>query len=164
MKKFLMSPQNFISFLIALVSSMILWFFEPSDTVSYSFFAVSIVLNFALLWFSAMTWLKSKNTPLPAIEILRKIDDDILLCRPNELLSQDAFVSFYLQNNDFEQPIGYGFVQNVQSNKLVQVRFSEPIDDFSIDVFFDFTKIIIKPTVSIQYLKAKSFTQEVKNV
>lgn len=101
---------------------------------------------------------------MPAIEILRKIDDDILLCSPNELLSQDAFVSFYLQNNDFEQPIGYGFVQNVQSNKLVQVRFSEPIDDFSIDVFFDFTKIIIKPTVSIQYLKAKSFTQEVKNV
>lgn len=155
MKKFFKSKENFISFAVALIPSIMFWIFKPADSVPFGFLIVSILIIILLLWLFLQTYYcKIDEASPPPITIIGCYEK-LLLCRPNILLSQDAFVSFYLKANEFEKIVGYGFVSNVQSNGLIQITIIEEIDFSFDDANCNLQNIIIKPTVTISYINQK---------
>ena len=104
-----------------------------------------------------MTFLAKKEQYEPEIIRIIEVRDNIYICHPNKLLSQDVFVSFYLLTNKFEKLIGYGYVSNVQTNGIIQITPKEFCNEFSLSDLLsqNITDIIIKPTVTINYLSQK---------
>lgn len=104
---------------------------------------------------------KFDNNKPHLIEII-KVYDNLFVCRPNKLLSQDVYVSFFKKNSEFETPIGYGYVSNVQTNGIIQITPLEAIAPHTIQELFSFnlSDIIIKPTVTTSYLSPKITEKE----
>lgn len=106
----------------------------------------------------------NKNSDSHLIDII-EVRENIYVCYPNKLLSQDVFVSFYLQTNKFEKLVGYGVVTNVQTNGIIQITVKETCNEYSLSTLLsqDFSKIIIKPTVTINYISQKIIEKESKS-
>ena len=166
MKDFIISKQNFISVALTLIASIGLWLFKPTDVVPASFFVISVVSAFLFLWLfliSHFSKLEAQNEKFDSY-LIKIIDvrDNIYVCYPNKLLSQDVFVSIYMQTNKFEKLVGYGVVTNVQTNGIIQITIMETLDGCSLPTLQsqDFSKIIIKPTVTINYINQKIIEKE----
>ena len=158
MKNFIKSTENFISFIVALIPSVLFWIFEPAKPVPYVFLVVSGFINLLLLWlFLRARYLKLDSAQPPPIQIF-DLRDGIFLCHPNILLGQDIFVSFYLKVDKYEKLIGYGYVSNVQSNGIVQITALDTLNTFSIENrnAYSFDNLIVKPNVSINYINQKA--------
>ncbi len=157
MKDFIKSKECFASFVVAVVPSIGFWLFKPTDKIPYSYFVVVVLIAFVFLWLFLMTFLAKKEQYEPEIIRIIEVRDNIYICHPNKLLSQDVFVSFYLLTNKFEKLIGYGYVSNVQTNGIIQITPKEFCAGFSLNDLLsqNTTAIIIKPTVTINYLTQK---------
>ncbi len=157
-KEFIKSPSNFISFAIAILPSVLLWVLQPSDTISYVFFAIAILICLILLWLYLMTLLQLKEDKKVNRIQLIECHNDICLCNPTDIISQDSLVSFYILENNFEDLIGHGYVTNIQENKIIQIKMlnathCEPSN--LINLLNTHRKdIIIKPTVSYGTIKS----------
>lgn len=157
MKDFIKSKECFASFAVALIPSLGFWILKPTDSVPYAFFVIAVMLALLFLWLFLMSYFSKTEIKEPYSVRIIEIRDTIYLCHPNKLLSQDVFVSFYLQTNKFEKLIGYGVVTNVQMNGIIQISPLESTNGYSIDDLFaqNVSDIIIKPTVTINYLSQK---------
>lgn len=158
MKDFIKSKECFASFAVALIPSLGFWIFKPTDSVPYALFVIAVMLALLFLWLFLMShFSKTENSEFYSVRII-EIRDSIYLCHPNKLLSQDVFVSFYLQTNKLEKLIGYGVVTNVQMNGIIQITPLESTNGYSIEDLFaqNVSDIIIKPTVTINYLSQKN--------
>lgn len=162
MKNFIKSKECFISFAVALIPSILLWIFKPGDKVSYFVFSISLLINLILLWLFLMVLFSGEdNSYISTVEII-ELRDNIFVCRPNKLLTQDAFVSFYFKISEFEKLVGYGYVSNIQTNGLIQITILDTEGDFSFEKQSNdsLTNLIIKPTVSINYINQKIIEKE----
>lgn len=157
MQDFIKSKECFASFAVALIPSICFWIFKPTDKIPYSYFVISVLVAFLFLWLFLMTYLTKKEPCTSEIIHIIEVRDNIFVCHPNKLLSQDVFVSFYLLINKFEKLVGYGSVTNVQSNNIIQITLQEACNGFDIGELLsqNLTNIIIKPTVTINYLNQK---------
>lgn len=157
MKDFIKSKECFASFVVAVVPSIGFWLFKPTDKIPYSYFVVVVLIAFVFLWLFLMAFLSKKEQYAPEVIRIIEVRDNIYICHPNKLLSQDVFVSFYLLTNKFEKLIGYGYVSNVQTNGIIQITPKEFCNEFSLSDLLsqNITDIIIKPTVTINYLSQK---------
>ncbi len=169
MKEFIKSKQNFISVVVTLIASVGFWIFKPTATVPASFFVVAVIIAFLFLWLFLMSYFSkdsasNKNNDSHLIDII-EVQENIYICYPNKLLSQDVFVSFYLQTNNFEKLVGYGIVTNVQTNGIIQITVNETCNGYSLSTLLsqDFSTIIIKPTVTISYINQKIIEKESKS-
>jgi len=165
MKKFIKSTENLISFIVALIPSVLLWLFKPTDTIPYAFLVVSGFINLLLLWlYLRARYIKLDAAQPPPIKIF-DLRDGIFLCHPNILLGQDMFVSFYLKMDKYEKLIGYGYVCNVQSNGIVQITILDTLNNFSFDNrnAYSFDNLIVKPSVSINYINQKINERMIRN-
>lgn len=158
MKDFIKSKECFASFAVALVPSLLFWIFQPSDSVPYAVFVIVFMIAVLLLWLFLMVLLKKSDYNEPYLIKVIEIRDGIYLCRPNKLLSQDVFVSFYIQANNFEKLMGYGTVTNVQTNGIIQITPSDSVGNYEIKDLLSQnpSDVIIKPTVTLSYLSQKS--------
>lgn len=157
MKDFICSKECFISFSVALIPSVLLWVFKPTDSVPYFLFAILFLIALLFLWLFLMAYF-SKNIAnnLELINLI-SIYNGILVCRPNKLLHQNVFVSLFLNTNNFEKLIGYGYVSHIQRDGIIQITVSDFCDGFSLDKLKSQStqNIIIRPTVTITYINEK---------
>lgn len=157
MKDFIRSKECFISFSVALIPSVLFWIFKPTDSVPYFLFVILLLIALLFLWLFLMTYFsKNVTSDLELIKLI-SIYNSILVCCPNKLLHQNVFVSLFLNTNNFEKLIGYGYVSHIQRDGIVQITVSEFCGDFSLDKLKnqDLQNIIIHPTVTIAYINEK---------
>lgn len=157
MKDFIKSKECFASFALALIPSIGFWILDPSRSIPYPCFIISTVLAFLFLWLFLISYLTKNDAKDTHLIKIIELHDDIYLCYKNSLLSQDVFVSLYLQENKFEKLIGYGVVTNVQENGIIQITPTEACKPFTLEELLSqsTSNIIIKPTVTISYLTKK---------
>lgn len=121
MKKFLKDKYNFISFAVALIPSILLWIFQPTEYVPYWLFAIIVLLALCLLWIALMTFFHYKDSKnISGLSVIRCIED-IILCHANPEVSLNVIVTIYEISNQYEHIIGYGYVQNIQQNGIIQI-------------------------------------------
>lgn len=121
MKDFIKDKYNFISFGVAIIPSVLLWIFQPTDTVPYSLFAITALICMFLLWAYLMTYFhycdsKDSNN----ITIIRCMND-LILCRPAKGVNVNTIVTIYECPDQYENILGYGYVQNIQQNGIIQI-------------------------------------------
>lgn len=152
MKKFFKDTGNFLSFAIALIPSILLYIFQPTNSVPYSVFIITVLLLMLSLWLCVKLFLESKEVLHLAIELFR-CDDGKCLCKPNPYLTYHSVVSFYKNNNGFEKLLCYGFVETITERGMVQIV----IENDESERFFSYiakhqNDIIIKPTITVDKL------------
>ena len=155
-KSYLKSSCNFISVVLPLVASVILWIFQPNKLIPLWLFILSLFLTFVFLWLFiiALLTLKSQK-PIYNFSIL-SCTKELCLCEPNSVLSHDSIVSLYLIENGFENLIGYAIVINVQENGYIQLEahslpntvISDTDDNFYNILNNHRKNIIIKTTIN----------------
>lgn len=155
-KSYLKSSCNFISVVIPLILSIVLWLFQPNNTIPIWLFIISLFLTFIFLWLFiiALFALKEKKS-ISNFSIL-SCTNEICLCEQNSVLAHDSIVSFYLIENGFENLIGYAIVINIQENGYIQLEphalpntVISNIDDNFYDILNNHRKnIVIKTTIN----------------
>ncbi|MEG1256859.1 hypothetical protein [Clostridium sp.] len=158
-KNFINSPYNFITVFLSLLFSVPLWIFQPDSKIPTYMFIISLSISFLLLWLLLINKFNNKEIA-GDIRIIKTINN-LCLCAPNKLLTQDSIVSFYYLNDGFEHLISYGIILNVQTNDLVQIEpkyLPNPTFKLNSDSLIDFIatnrkSIIIKPIITKQIIK-----------
>lgn len=149
MKKYFKDTSNFLSFGLALVPAILLYIFQPTDSIPYSVFAIVILLLFLSLWIALKIWLDFKDIEYPTIELFR-CSYGKCLCKRNPYLDHHSLVSFYKNENGFEEFLCNGYVETITQYGLVQIIL---LDDDANHYFNYISKhqseIIVKPTISI---------------
>lgn len=149
MKKYLRDTSNFISFAVALIPSILLYIFQPTNSVPYSIFVITVLLLMLTIWLSAKLYLDLRNSEYPTIEIF-KCASGKCLCKPSPYLSHNSLVSFFKTDNDFEEFFCHGYVEVVTQKGMIQII----VLDEEGHNYYDYiskhqSNIIIKPTISI---------------
>lgn len=146
MKKFFRDTSNFLSFALALIPAILLFIFQPTDSVPYSIFAITVLLLLLSIWLATKLYLDSKDISHSAIELF-KCSNGKCLCRPNPYLSHHSAVSFYKNDNDFEEFLCYGYVETITETGMVQIIVNDKQHFPYISKHQN--DIIIKPVISI---------------
>lgn len=149
MKKFFKDTGNFLSFALALIPAILLFVFQPGSAVPYAIFAIILLLFFLSLWFAAKIYLDLKDKEYPAIELF-KCSHGKCLCRPTPFLDHHSLVSFYKNNDGFEDFLCNGYVETITKLGLVQiVLIGEDIEQNFDYISQHQSDVIIKPNISI---------------
>ena len=125
--------------LLGLGLAVVLWRYTPEVQVDLVWFVVSIVFfvitTFALLG-ACRILSQKKRLPLPSVKAHRKSfkpftdeSEGILLVESSELFTFNSEVSISIEDNDYEVPLGSGYVLNVQQNGLIQILITEVFED-----------------------------------
>lgn len=154
---------------VSLIASLLLYFVVPdTDTiklniflmVAFVFLAIVLILLRALYDANADT-----KVNLPKI---RKILEPprsyenasaLLLVDPSNFLSHDLFVTLFIQEDDYEQLVGIGFVINIQNDKKAQVALlkndesEELINQLKNNRKHDLERLLLKPSVPKAFWK-----------
>ena len=164
MKNFIQSKECFISFGVALIPSIALWIFQPTDVVPYYLFVILFLVTLLFLWLFLMSYFTKRDMSNSETIIPIHIYEGILVCHPHKLLQQDVFVSLFLKVNNFEKPIGYGYVSHIQAQGIVQITVFEYCQGIEADILLHqpIQDIIIRPTVTINYINQR-IEQECQN-
>ena len=160
--------QSILSGVIAIVVSIILWFFTPDRTISLSIFIPILII----FWIIVMTLVdtlfrisKLSKRILPRVlntkMLFTSTEEQKVLCllEPSEFFSHDILVSFYYVDDDnFERFIGVGKVLNIQEDGIIQVTIdytSQGSDEIITKLAESnagvLKKIRVKPTIPRTY-------------
>lgn len=149
MKKYFKDTSNFLSFALALIPSILLFIFQPTDTVPYAVFAITVLFLILSLWLALKAWLNLKDIEYPTIELF-KCSNGKCLCKPNPYLNYHSLVSFYKNENGFEAFLCNGCVETITEHGLVQIIILEKDTEQCFDyIAVHQSEIIIKPNISI---------------
>lgn len=153
LKKYFQDTSNFLSFALALIPAILLYIFQPTEKVPYFVFAISVLINLLLAWLSVKLLLDSKKVSYPSIELFRCCNGKCL-CKPNPYLSARTAISFYKNDNGFEEFLCHGYVETITQSGLVQIVLMGD-DDGTHFTFIsaNMNDIIIKPEISIDTQK-----------
>lgn len=160
MKSFLSSWDNFLSFALALVPSILLWIFQPNQPVPFVFFAILLLITMLSVWYAIKCKLRYSEISAHSdnLEIIQCIKGRCV-CKNNSSLAYNSIVSFYRYKENFEELIGYGLVETIPSNNFAQIIPNGTTDD--IDDLYEYieshtNEIKIKSTLTmdtIEYIK-----------
>lgn len=161
--------QGWLIGVISLITSILLWIITPSTVVPFGLILTLLILAFFLMYIFADSGHEIFNkylnlihkTKLPRlIRVIEREGKQILLARPSQLFSHDMVVSIYLVDNDkFEELIGFGFIINVQEDGILQIELIKILESFK-DGFEKMIandikileNVIIKPHLSIKFI------------
>jgi len=144
---------NFISFALALIPAIMLFIFQPGNSVPYIIFVITFLLAFLFAWLSLKLHLDSKNNSCKNyIELINCINNRCL-CKPNPFLSHHSVVSFYNVIDGFEELITFGYVETITNKGLIQIVLFP--NDKNKEEYFSYisnhrSSIVIKPTIDIE--------------
>jgi hypothetical protein len=131
-----------------------------------SLIACGTFLKTTLAVYKDNKYLRNKGTALPKIiegrKSYREYDKGKALCilEPSEFFGYGFFCSIYHCDGNFEQPIGYGEVINIQNDKFIQVEITRVLKghEDKIDLIIQnnhrcLENIRIKPSISSRYFE-----------
>ena len=152
MKKYFRDVSNLISFVIALIPTILFYIFKPSTSVPFAVFAVLLSVSLALLWLSVKLYLDLRYAERKPIIELLPCQDGFCLCRSNDMLPLGAIVSFYQVSGNYEHLIGLGCVEVINSQGIVQIKPLSP-ENGSTEPLYDqieksINSIVIRPIVT----------------
>lgn len=161
MKGFIKDKYHFISFAVALIPSILLWIFQPTDNVPYWLFAVIVLISLGLLWLALMAYFHCQDAKNVTGLSVINCSENIVLCRPNPEISLNVIVTIYELKNQYERILGYGYVQNIQQNGIIQIAIKKVVfQDSTINLIeyigSNTSNIIIKTVATIDILNVLS--------
>lgn len=155
MKKYFKDWSNFISFALALIPAILLYIFQPSDSVPYIVFVITFLLAFMFAWLAfKLYWdLRDKSNSSP-IELIG-CKNNRILCKPNPFLIHHSIVSLYIEINGFEELLTHGYVESITNKGLIQIMLFSQNKNWKKHFTYiqdHQNSIIIKPTVTYEKL------------
>lgn len=149
MKKYFKDTSNFLSFGLALIPAILLYIFQPTDSIPFSAFVIVVLLLVLSSWSTLKIWLDFKNIAYPTIELF-KCSHGKCLCKSNPYLDYHSLVSFYKNENGFEEFLCNGYVETITEKGLAQIiLLDEDETDHFTYISIHQSEIIVKPTISI---------------
>lgn len=149
MKKYFKDISNFVSFGLALIPSVLFFAFRPMDPVPYTVFAITVLFLVLSLWLALKAWLDLKDIEYPTIKLFR-CSDGKCLCKPNPYLNHHSLVSFYKNENGFEEFLCNGYVETITEHGLIQIIILENDAEQCFNyIAAHQSEIIVKPNISI---------------
>ena len=153
MKKYFRDWGNFISFALALIPAILLYIFQPGETVPYIVFVIIFLIAFLFAWLSfKLYWDLRDTTRISCIDLINCVNGRCL-CGPNPYLSHHSIVSFYSYTDGYEELITYGFVETINNKGLIQIVLfpNDPNKESNFSYISNHkSSIVIKPTVTIE--------------
>jgi hypothetical protein len=148
--------------------AIVMWWI-PDPRIQISMGAAVLIFSLlialiSLLAIAALAALEGAANPLPkARSCVSSAQGDnrnlILLLDPSPFFSHDHVVSIFLQKaGNYEKFIGYGYVLNIQDNKMIQVRILGLVideknvgDELSNSNATTLASLIVKPSVGREF-------------
>ena len=149
LKNYFRDWSNFLSFALALIPSILLYFLAPNIAVPYVVFLITLFLFLLSVWLNLKQFLDYKERQPAAIELIRCTDNRII-CQPNKLLVHHSIVSFYTYQNDFEKFIASGYVETINVEGLAQIILINNQESAFEYISTHENNVIIKPTLTIE--------------
>ena len=169
MRKFIMDRNNLIAFAVGLIPTIILYIFPPNISVPFGVFVLLLFLLLILLWLCVKLWLDSRNeNTIPTIPII-ECSHNVCICKTHDFITYNSIVTFYQKNGNYENLIGYGLVETINSGgKTAQIRIIKSDEDIASFISFindNKDNILIRPTITIDTLPFiyNVLSQEVHN-
>lgn len=153
MKDFLKDSGNLISFSLALIPSILLYVFQPTDSVPYAIFVISVMLSVLFLWIAIKCRLDLKVANANPQFKVRTVCDSIIICEPKGILMPNSLLTIYWRENELEKFMTYGYVQTINDHGFAQVELIEPSSDVLNKINnCDYSRLIVKPTITSDIL------------
>lgn len=155
MREYFKDLSNLISFIVGAIASFLL-IVAPMTQVPYWIVAIIIFGLIVSMWLNAKIYLTAQDEKTnPCIPIIG-CSHRQCLCKANNFLVVNSYVTFYECSGDFEELIAFGIVQNINSKGVAQI-FTCPCDDqhasITAEYINDHKKIIlVKPTITIDMI------------
>lgn len=165
-KKFFEDGGNILAFAIGLIPTIALYIFQPDASVSFHIFAILFFLFLISLWVCIkfaidlnekkryIQELESSIKNYQSASTLQIVEchHNVCICKPNGLISQNSLVTFYEKMRGYENQIGYGFVEVINSANLAQIKVipcSEDIPDLMQHINDHRDSTIVRSTISL---------------
>lgn len=151
MREYFKDLSNLISFIVGAITSFLL-IVAPMTQVPYWIVALIIFALIVSMWLNAKIYLTAQDEKTnPCIPVVGYSHGQCL-CRANNFLAMNSFVTFYECSGDFEELIAFGVVQTITSKGIAQI-FTCPCDEqhaaITAEYINDHKKIIlVKPTIT----------------
>ncbi len=163
MGKYFKDTSNLISFTLAVIFSVLLYVFKPTDAVPYIIFFIILLLLIISIWLNIKMYLDNKDKDFSPVITLIECIQGRCICKSNDFLTYNSVVTFYERQGNYEKVIGYGYVETVTGGKAVQIIPKSEENQSA--VFIDYinnnkTNIIIRPTITIDILEKIKFILE----
>ena len=150
--------------ILGLLVSTAAWFIPGTGTVSLGLYVTTVILLLAtVVVLVEATRIARKHAahPLPRVRLSLKEDHPadvvriILILEPSPMFSHGLITSIFLVEQDhYERFVGYGVVQNVQDDGLIQVQiegfvagFPDLLADLQASKSQTLTRLRVKPFV-----------------
>lgn len=172
-KKFLKDWSNICAFSLGLIPTVLLYVFPPTVMVPYFAFILILFLFLLCLWLCIKLYLDLKDQKNVIKQQILKLEEyktainecritptlpiiechhNVCICKPNNLISNNSLVTFYEKVRGYEQSIGYGCVENINSANLAQIKVystSDGIPDLINHINNNMDNIVLRPTITL---------------
>lgn len=163
-KNYFKDYSNICSFGIGLIPAILLYIFPSTTAVPFFVFIILLFLLLLSLWLCMKLLLDLKELKIinnhqissPTLPII-ECHHNVCICRPNNLIANNSLVTFYEKIRGYEQQIGYGYVENINSAGLAQIRVystSEDIPDLIAHINDNMEAIILRPTITLDTINS----------
>lgn len=121
MKKYFRDTGNYISFVLAIVVSMLLYIFSPSDTVPYIVFVVGILLLLLVSWLCIKLYLDLRSFTTPKQINIINCQRNRCICEPDDSITHNSIITFYEKIDECEIPLCFGVVETITTQGFAQI-------------------------------------------
>lgn len=154
---FIKKYSNILGALIGFIVSYLMWQYSPYEYVYKSWIILLLVLLILLIWLLIEISLNHKielsefkNNINYSHKVIRIIPDQqklLFTCNIYNILNVGSLIAIYEQRNDILNPIGIGFIENINDKGLIQVSYQ-----LTINLPLTVENIFISPTLTKEFL------------
>lgn len=152
-----------VSAIISVIFGAVTTQFSSTGTISIGIFSISLCISFFIIWLLLIivfSKFESKNISFEILKFRSYNNERFCILKPCEYLSYGAYITiFYLEDN-FETYFATGIINNIQNDKLIQVKLLHTISNNeqllnkalnnNISIL---NSIIIKPIITNNYIQ-----------
>lgn len=155
MRQYFKDTSNLISFIVGLVPSFLL-LVAPLTSIPYWFVVLLFFLLLISIWLNFKIHLTAQDEKTtPSIPVIG-CSHGQCLCKANNFLVANSYVTFYECSGDFEELVAFGIVQTITPKGIAQIiiyPYDEKHSTFTAEYINDHRKIIyVKPTITANIL------------
>lgn len=153
MKKYFKDTGNYISFVLALVPSIILYIFLPSKPIPYFVFAITILLLLIVVWLCVKLYLDLKSSSSPKqINIINCLRNRCI-CEINDSITHNSIITFYEKVDECEIPLCFGVVETITTQGFAQVVIYTYNQEQTVEYLLSYireykNKILVRSTIT----------------
>ena len=122
--------RGFVVTFVSILLTFIVFYFLPTDVLSikvllpiglFSLILIIVLFNYSISLYQQTSNVLPKVTRGSKPPAIVNNALALLLVEDSPWFSHEVMVSVYQEQSDYEQLIGYGYVLNIQENKMIQV-------------------------------------------